>query len=74
MDLWVALMDTVEDADPHAERFLGIYSSEELAIEVADLASSPNEGEVKRCVVDEIPSWIEKWTVERAAYEEAGTS
>jgi hypothetical protein len=36
-------MDTVETAEPHDERFLGIYSSEELAIEIANLASSPTK-------------------------------
>jgi hypothetical protein len=67
-------MDTVESADLVSERFLGVYSSEELAIEVANLASSPDVGEVKRYVVDEIPSWIEKWTAELAMHEESETS
>lgn len=71
MDLWVALQDTAEGAEPYEERFLGVYSSEQLALEVANLASAPDEGEVEHYVLDEVPDWIAGWTAERAAYEEA---
>lgn len=69
MDLWVALQETFESAEPHEQRFLGVYSSEQLALEVANLASFPDEGEVGHYVLDEVPDWIEGWVAELAAQE-----
>lgn len=69
MDLWVALQDTAESTEPYEERFLGIYSSEQLALEVANLASSPGKGEAEHYVLDEVPDWIEGWVAELAAHE-----
>jgi hypothetical protein len=69
MDLWVALLDTFESTEPHEQRFLGVYSSEQLALEVANLASSPGEGEAHHYVLDEVPDWIEGWVAELARHE-----
>jgi hypothetical protein len=65
----VALQDTAESTEPYEERFLGIYSSEQLALEVANLASSPGKGEAEHYVLDEVPDWIEGWVAELAAHE-----
>ena len=67
MDLWVALMDMPESE----EHILGVYSSEELALDVANLASTPEEGRVRHYVLDEIPDWIEDWLAELAVHGEA---
>jgi hypothetical protein len=67
MDLWVALMDEVG----YDEHILGVYSSEELALEVANLASSPEAGGIKHYVLDELPGWLEGWVAELAAREKA---
>lgn len=69
MDLWVALQDTFPSTEPYEARFLGVYSSEQLAIEIANLASSPGEGEAEHYVLDEVPDWIEGWVAELAAHE-----
>lgn len=71
MDLWVALLNYVEHADYYDEHILGVYSSEELAIEAANLASDPAQGGIKHYVLDELPDWIDGWLAERAAREQA---
>lgn len=58
MELWVPYRDCGERRTVR-ERFLGSYSSERLALEVANLASSPGKGEAEHYVLDEVPDWIE---------------
>lgn len=68
MDLWVALQDPgTMDEEP-----VGVYTTEELALEVAGLASYPDQGAATLYVLDEVPDWVDGFVAEQLAQEQLG--
>jgi hypothetical protein len=65
MDLWLA----ISDPGTRDEDALGVYTTEELALEVASLATYPDQGEARHYVLDEVPDWIEGFVAEQKTLE-----
>jgi hypothetical protein len=59
MDVWLAVT-SAETAD---ESILGVYTTEELALITANRVS-PQTAEVRHCVLDEVPGWIDRFEQE----------
>jgi len=66
MDVWIAVIDP----GTQDEAIVGVYTSEALALSVAERLS-PEAVDATRFVLDEEADWIAEWEHENSAADQA---
>jgi hypothetical protein len=64
VDVWIAIIN----AESRDEEDVGVYTTEELALATAKRVS-PEAADVKHCVLDKVPEWVEGYDYEQVARE-----